>query len=106
MLDRHYLHFICSPSRCAMQSGRAPIHVKTNNKPIMSIENGLNPKMTGMAEVMRSAGCKTHYVGKWDIGATFPDQAPRAKGYDTALIYSGIKTITGLSEPAFAPAEA
>ncbi len=27
-LDRHYVHKFCSPTRCAIQSGRAPIHVR------------------------------------------------------------------------------
>ena len=26
-LDRHYVHKFCSPTRCSIQSGRAPIHV-------------------------------------------------------------------------------
>ena len=32
-LDRFYAHKICSPSRCAFQSGRAPAHVMQNVVP-------------------------------------------------------------------------
>ena len=28
-MERHYVHKFCSPTRCAIQSGRAPIHVST-----------------------------------------------------------------------------
>lgn len=30
-LDRHYAYMFCSPSRSALQSGRNPIHVNTEN---------------------------------------------------------------------------
>ena len=30
-LARHYAHKICSPSRAAIQTGRAPIHVNVQN---------------------------------------------------------------------------
>ena len=30
-LERLYVHKICSPTRCALQSGRAPVHVNTQN---------------------------------------------------------------------------
>ena len=32
-LDRFYTHKICSPTRCAIQTGRAPIHVNVVNVP-------------------------------------------------------------------------
>ena len=39
-LDRFYTHKICSPSRCAIQTGRAPIHVNVQNvKPEVRNEN-------------------------------------------------------------------
>ena len=33
ILSRHYAHKICSPSRSALLSGRAPIHVNVQNLP-------------------------------------------------------------------------
>ena len=30
-LDRFYVHKFCSPTRCAIQTGRAPIHVNVIN---------------------------------------------------------------------------
>ena len=31
ILDRHYVHQFCSPTRSALQTGRAPIHVNVLN---------------------------------------------------------------------------
>ena len=32
-LDNHYVFKFCSPSRCALQTGRNPIHVNVQNVP-------------------------------------------------------------------------
>jgi arylsulfatase A-like enzyme len=34
ILDRMYTHKFCSPSRAAIQSGRAPVHVSVFNAPL------------------------------------------------------------------------
>ena len=39
-LDRFYVHKICSPTRSALQSGRAPIHVNVQNV----LPESVNPK--------------------------------------------------------------
>lgn len=33
--NHHYVYKLCSPSRCALQSGRNPIHVNVLNSPIV-----------------------------------------------------------------------
>ena len=43
--------------------------------------------MTGVAEVMKRAGYKTHFAGKWDCGMATPRHTPRGRGYDTSLHY-------------------
>lgn len=95
VLDRYYVHKFCSPTRCAIQSGRAPIHVNVVNAqpdlvntgdPVSGFA-GIPRNMTGMAEVMRSAGYSTHMIGKWDAGMATPDHTPAGRGYDTSLIY-------------------
>ena len=76
ILDRHYVHKFCSPTRSALQSGRSPIHVNVLNSPL----NQHNPKdlvggfqgvprnMTGVAEKLKTAGYSTHMTGKWHAG--------------------------------------
>lgn len=94
-LDRHYVHKFCSPTRCAIQSGRAPIHVNVINAD-PSVHNPADPvggfagiprNMTGMAEVLKRAGYATHFAGKWDAGMATPDHTPEGRGYDTTLSY-------------------
>jgi len=95
ILNRHYVHKFCSPTRSAIQSGRSPIHVNVQNEvgthhnaddPVAGFA-GIPTKMTGIAQVLRGAGYKTHLVGKWDAGWSTDAQLPAAKGYDTSLTY-------------------
>ena len=94
-LDRHYVHKFCSPTRCAIQSGRAPIHVNVINAapevsnpddPISGFA-GMPRNMTGIAQVMKRAGYATHFAGKWDVGMATPTHTPVGRGYDTTLHY-------------------
>jgi len=94
-LDRAYAFKYCSPSRCALQSGRNPIHVNVLNDD-MTIHNpkdpiggwaGLARNFTGIASKLKTVGFKTHQVGKWDAGMGSPDHTPHGRGYDTSLIY-------------------
>eukprot|EP00051_Salpingoeca_urceolata_P028419 m.486761 g.486761 ORF g.486761 m.486761 type:complete len:573 (-) comp24586_c0_seq1:69-1787(-) len=94
-LNRHYAFKYCSPSRSALQSGRNPVHVNDVNKPIgihnkndlMSGFAGIPRNMTGMAELMRAAGYKTTFSGKWDAGMALAEQTPHGRGYDSSLLY-------------------
>lgn len=94
-LDRHYAHKICSPSRSALQVGRAPIHVNVVNVP-PEVRNPDDPEggyqgcpvhMTGIAAKLKGAGYATHAVGKWDVGMATEAHHPRARGYDSWLGY-------------------
>ena len=63
----------CSPSRCALQSGRNPVHVNVLNDKIVlhnpadtdSGQQGIPRNMTTIAWKMRAANYSTHFYGKW-----------------------------------------
>lgn len=94
-LNRMYADRICSPSRSSLQTGRLPIHVNVQNV-FPEVHNpsdleggyqGIPVSMTGMAEVLRSAGYRTHAVGKWDVGMATEKHSPWSRGYETWLGY-------------------
>ena len=94
-LDHFYAHKICSPSRCAIQSGRAPIHVNVQNV-IPETRNptddlggfqGVPLNMTLLPEHLKRAGYITRFVGKWDLGMATTAHGPRARGFDSSLHY-------------------
>jgi hypothetical protein len=83
----------CSPTRCAIQSGRNPIHVNVvNANP--GIANPTDPvggyagiarNMTGIATKLAAAGYFCAMLGKWDAGMASPDHTPRGRGYHFGL---------------------
>ena len=94
ILDRLYTHTICSPSRCALQSGRAPIHVNVQNV-VPEVYNpldangfqGMPLNMTTIGQLMKRGGYDTFFVGKYDVGMATPRHAPTARGYDQFFGY-------------------
>jgi arylsulfatase I/J len=94
-LDRFYMHKICSPSRCAIQSGRHPINVNvqnvvpevSNSADLMGGYQGIPTNMTTIATVLKGGGYATHMVGKWDVGMATEQHHPKARGFDTWLGY-------------------
>eukprot|EP01064_Diplonema_japonicum_P008406 TRINITY_DN15861_c0_g1_i1.p1 TRINITY_DN15861_c0_g1~~TRINITY_DN15861_c0_g1_i1.p1 ORF type:complete len:522 (+),score=73.66 TRINITY_DN15861_c0_g1_i1:57-1622(+) len=94
-LDRHYTYKFCSPTRCAVQSGRNPVHVNVLNLGVdyrnpndtISGYTGIPRNMTGLAEVMKSGGYSTHMYGKWDAGMATVEHTPQGRGYDDSLHY-------------------
>ena len=96
-LERLYVHKICSPTRCALQSGRAPVHVNTQNvlpevanpRDPVSGYQGIPVNMTGVAQLLAGAGYRTAAVGKWDcVSPCCPSDAlcPRSCPFPRALV--------------------
>lgn len=94
-IDRLYAHKFCGPSRAALQTGRAPIHVTVLDDPISDVNlkdpvggfQGIPRNMTAIAQKLHNGGYATHMVGKWHCGLATPDHTPYGRGYDTSLNY-------------------
>merc|ERR1719265_2368263 len=95
-LDRNYVHKFCSPTRCAIQSGRNPIHVNAQNVAMTRFDpenprtgiSGIPLNMTGFAQRLGEAGYKHRtFAGKADIGMAYYKQTPMGRGYTDALFY-------------------
>jgi len=89
VLNRHYAHYVCSPTRTSFQSGRLPVHVNTNNTVPSIPHSGMPRNMTGIAEKLTSAGYRSHFIGKWDVGMATPQHPPIGRGYNSSLHYFG-----------------
>eukprot|EP00947_MAST-08B_sp_MAST-8B-sp1_P005800 g5800.t1 len=94
-LNRSYAYKFCSPSRSALQSGRLPVHVNTQNIDItarnpddpVSGFSGIPRNMTGLATKLKEAGYACHQIGKWDAGMATVDHTPKGRGYDSSFGY-------------------
>ena len=83
LLDRHYVFKYCSPSRASFLTGRWPHHTHQSNM-LEGAQMGLNINMTTIASKLKTAGYKTHMVGKWHEGFFEPRYLPVNRGFDTA----------------------
>ena len=63
-LMRHYTYRYCSPTRCALLSGRLPHHVSEGNYQNDYIGGFIHANMTIIADKLKQSGYKTHHVGK------------------------------------------
>lgn len=86
ILNRHYVHKMCTPSRSSLISGRLPVHC-TESLRLYTPNSGIPRNVTGIGHVLRRAGYATHQVGKWGAGGGTPTHTPRGRGFDTSLGY-------------------
>ena len=79
---------ICSASRAALMTGCYPGRTRVFGAHPPKAR-GLDPKFKTMAEVLKAAGYKTGFGGKWHLGDQ-PDTRPHVRGFDEAigLMYS------------------
>ena len=98
-LERMYSHFICAPSRAALQSGRSAHHVHLQNSALFDYVRsdaesppewgyvGVPPLYEGLGSVMKRGGYYSYMLGKWHCGMSTPKQTPAGRGYDEAFIH-------------------
>jgi arylsulfatase A-like enzyme len=79
----------CTPGRAAMQTGRIPNRSGMTTVAFQGQGGGLPKAEWTLASVLKQAGYKTYFTGKWHLGEA--DYAlPNAQGYDVmqyALLY-------------------
>jgi arylsulfatase A-like enzyme len=78
----------CTPGRAAMQTGRIPNRSGMTTVSFQGQGGGLPAGEWTLASVLKTAGYKTFFVGKWHLGEA--DYAlPNAQGYDE-MRYAGL----------------
>ncbi|WP_211907430.1 arylsulfatase [Pikeienuella piscinae] len=71
----------CTPGRAAMQTGRIPNRSGMTTVAFQGQGGGLPAAEWTLASVLKTAGYKTYFTGKWHLGES--DYAlPNAQGYD------------------------
>ena len=91
VLDRFYVHQMCTPSRSSFMSGRLPMHVQNGLPNPEDSICGVPFNMTGLGVHMKAAGYQTAWVGKCECRRAgdyeaecerqrpWPTQAPRQR---------------------------
>lgn len=78
----------CTPGRAAMQTGRIPNRSGMTTVAFQGQGGGLPAAEWTLASVLKTAGYKTYFTGKWHLGEA--DYAlPNAQGYDV-MKYAGL----------------
>jgi len=78
----------CTPGRAAMQTGRIPNRSGMTTVAFQGQGGGLPAAEWTLASVLKTAGYKTYFTGKWHLGES--DYAlPNAQGYDV-MKYCGL----------------
>ena len=83
LLDRHYVFKYCSPSRASLLTGRWPHHAHQWN-PNPPMITGANINMTMLPAKLKTAGYKSHLIGKWHEGVYDPAFLPVNRGFDSS----------------------
>ena len=90
---------VCSPTRCAVQSGQNQARIGITDfisghwRPFERsitpfIQSALPLDIVTVAESLKTVGYRTGYVGKWHLGGG-PRFAPASQGYDFAVEVGG-----------------
>jgi len=87
-LEAFYTLSVCTPSRCALMTGRYPIRygrqynvLRPGQKVGLSLDERLLP------QALREAGYATVHVGKWHLGEFDPAYWPMQRGFDHTYGY-------------------
>ena len=83
VLDSYYVQCVCSPSRVTFLTGRYPLHHGINDWIPPASSYGMPLNETTMADHFRSAGFKTHAIGKWHAGFYTDEFTPTFRGFDS-----------------------
>ncbi len=72
---------VCSPSRGMILSGRYPHQIGLDDY-IADEDEGIDPKVPLLSEVLKQAGYATGLFGKWHLGHKRPEFHPNRRGFD------------------------
>jgi len=88
ILDRHYVHWHCSPTRRSVLTGRLPLH---HSEYLSDIGQGddIDLRWQTIGHKMRDAGYATHWFGKGHTGYKSWNHLPQQLGFDDFVGFLG-----------------
>ena len=79
--DGYVMGTVCSPSRCALMSGRYQQRDGVNDWIRPASNEGINPGVPTIANYLKNAGYQTALIGKWHLGEQEKFE-PLNRGFD------------------------
>jgi arylsulfatase A-like enzyme len=82
--DAYSASAVCTPTRCALMTGRYPGRLKVGLVEPLPATNhlvGLDPDQPTIASLLKKSGYETGLIGKWHLGFR-PEWGPNAHGFD------------------------
>ncbi|XP_067001721.2 arylsulfatase B [Anabrus simplex] len=88
ILNKYYVHAICTPSRSAFMTGRHPIHNGMQHTVLFGAEpRGLPLTEKLLPQYLKELGYTTRIVGKWHLGSYKKEYTPTYRGFDSHIGY-------------------